>query len=187
MAGENVITKCANPVCGTPFRYFRGGRLFLMDGSRRVTNVLGEEPVQRRARNPEYFWLCKQCCSTMVIDLDNNGRARVILASPTFCWSGPQQNVGLGSEVASDDPQAIAERSRARMSRKVNLRVGDTVYHSRLALGKGKVRYLYRDEVLVDFEKAAVRRYSRGEICKSPLHLAGEPCRSCGYVSQSAA
>ncbi len=73
------------------------------------------------------------------------------------------------------------------MSRKANLRVGDTVHHSRLDLGTGKVRYLYRDEVLVDFPKAAVRRYSRAEICKSPLHLAGESCRSCGYVSQSAA
>jgi hypothetical protein len=73
------------------------------------------------------------------------------------------------------------------MSRKVNLRVGDTVHHSTLDLGTGKVRYVYRDEVLVDFEKAAVRRYSRAEICKSPLHLAGESCRACGYVSQSAA
>ncbi len=181
-----MITKCANPVCGTPFRYFRGGRLFLIDGSCRVTNVLGEGPVsQRTARNPEYFWLCEQCCPTMAVDLDNNGRASVILASPTFCrGAGRRQNVGLGSEVASGDPQAKAERSRARMSRKVNLRVGDTVYHCTLDLGKGKVRYLYRDEVLVDFEKAAVRRYSRGEICKSPFHLAGEPCRSCGYVSQ---
>lgn len=87
-----MVAKCANPVCGTPFRYFRGGRLFLIDGSR--ANVLGEEPIHRKARTPEYFWLCEQCCSTMAIDLDNNGRASVYRIS-NILRSGPQQKIGL--------------------------------------------------------------------------------------------
>lgn len=73
------------------------------------------------------------------------------------------------------------------MSRKVNVRVGDTVYHSILDLGKGKVRYAYHDEVLVAFERADVQRYPKATLCKSPLHLSNEPCKSCGFVRQPAA
>ncbi len=74
------------------------------------------------------------------------------------------------------------------MSGKMSFRVGDVVCHKMLDLGRGKVRYLYGDEVLVNFEKASVvQRYPRGALCKNPLHLAGGPCGSCGYAGQSAA
>ncbi len=74
------------------------------------------------------------------------------------------------------------------MSGKMNFRIGDVVCHRTLDLGRGKVSYLYRDEVLVNFEKVSVvQRYRMGELCKSPLHVAGGPCGSCGYAGQSAA
>jgi hypothetical protein len=57
------------------------------------------------------------------------------------------------------------------MSRKVNLRVGDTVHHSTLDLGTGKVKYLYRDEVLVDFGKAAVGDIQEQRYAKAPSIL----------------
>jgi hypothetical protein len=72
-----MVTKCANPLCGAPFRYFREGKLFLVDVSRQMTNASGEESAQRTKRNPEYFWLCEQCSSTMAIDVDSNGRVTV--------------------------------------------------------------------------------------------------------------
>lgn len=101
-----MVAKCANPVCGTPLHYFRGGRLFLIDGSR--ANVLGEEPVHRTARTPEYFWLCEQCCATMAIDLDNDGRASVISVSPTFCGAGRSRT------LASDRGLLQATRKQKR-------------------------------------------------------------------------
>ena len=73
------------------------------------------------------------------------------------------------------------------MKHKVNIRVGDLVFHRTLDLGKEKVRYTYRDEVAVDFERSSARRFPRTELCKSPSHFSGERCSSCGYVNQSAA
>ena len=73
------------------------------------------------------------------------------------------------------------------MARKVNVRAGDTVYHNTLDLGKGKVRYVYHDAVLVVFEKAEARRYPKAMLCKSASHFSNGSCKSCGFVRQSAA
>jgi len=77
-----MVSKCVNPLCDTRFRYFRAGKLFLVDVSRHMANVLRRDSAQRRERNSEYFWLCGQCSSTMAIDLDNNGRVMVRSVSP---------------------------------------------------------------------------------------------------------
>jgi len=55
------------------------------------------------------------------------------------------------------------------MSALAKLRIGDIVYHRDLDLGPGKVRYLFRGAVTVSFEKTAVQRYSKQEICKVPF------------------
>jgi len=73
------------------------------------------------------------------------------------------------------------------MSQTFSVRVGDTVYHRRTDLGEGKVRYTYRTEAVVDFGQASVQRYAKTDLCKSPSHLSGEPCRSCGYLNRPAA
>lgn len=52
------------------------------------------------------------------------------------------------------------------MNGKVKFRIGDTVYHKTFDLGPGKVRFLYRAEVLVAFEKALPTRYPKEELCK---------------------
>ncbi|HET7871161.1 MAG TPA: hypothetical protein VFL42_01540 [Terriglobales bacterium] len=41
-----MVSECANPVCRTPFLYFRGGRLFA---------------VPREHHDVECFWLCPDC------------------------------------------------------------------------------------------------------------------------------
>jgi hypothetical protein len=61
------------------------------------------------------------------------------------------------------------------MNGKVRFRIGDTVYHKTLDLGRGKVRYIYHAELLVDFEKSLLLRYSKEEICKGEPRLAGQP------------
>ncbi len=48
-------------------------------------------------------------------------------------------------------------------------RVGDIVYHKTQDLGRGRVRYIYRTELLVAFEKSA-GRYRKEEVCKSEPH-----------------
>lgn len=52
------------------------------------------------------------------------------------------------------------------MNGKVKFRIGDTVYHKTLNLGAGKVRFIYRTEVLVDFTNATPARYAKEELSK---------------------
>ena len=61
------------------------------------------------------------------------------------------------------------------MQAKVKFRIGDTVYHKTLNLGPGKVRFMYRTEVLVVFEKAQPARYPKEELCKIEPHPAAQP------------
>jgi transcription elongation factor GreA-like protein len=53
------------------------------------------------------------------------------------------------------------------MSSKSKFRVGEIVYHRTLDFGAGTVRYVSRDDLIVNFEKAPVQRYKKYEICKS--------------------
>ena len=71
-----MVTTCANPLCDTPFRYFRKGKLVLLEASRTVPSELLEQfrPLER---NPEFFWLCDQCCTTLTIEIENDGTVRV--------------------------------------------------------------------------------------------------------------
>jgi hypothetical protein len=60
------------------------------------------------------------------------------------------------------------------MNGKVKFRIGETVYHKTLDLGRGKVRYIYRAKLLVAFEKLAAGRYAKEEVCKSETHPASQ-------------
>jgi len=72
-----MVTTCANPLCDAPFRYFRKGKLVLVEASRTVPSALLEPSPQVMERNPEFFWLCDQCCTTLTIEIDNDGTVRV--------------------------------------------------------------------------------------------------------------
>lgn len=58
------------------------------------------------------------------------------------------------------------------MNGKPIFRIGDVVYHRTQDLGRGRVRYIYRTELLVAFEKSAAGRYRKDELCKSEPHPA---------------
>jgi hypothetical protein len=62
-----MVGKCANPSCGTSFRYFRGGKLFVFEPHNR--NSTESLP------NVEHFWLCERCAPEMTIALDEQGHA----------------------------------------------------------------------------------------------------------------
>ena len=56
------------------------------------------------------------------------------------------------------------------MNGKVKFRIGDIVYHKSLDLGRGRVRYIYRTELLVAFENSPAGRYPKEDLCKSEPH-----------------
>ncbi|MFI5113004.1 MAG: hypothetical protein ACHP9S_09275 [Terriglobales bacterium] len=69
MLEASMLSKCANPVCTTPFHYLRDGKLFQIDtslgGPQMVGPLLVAEP--KRPHRIEFFWLCAECSSTMTL------------------------------------------------------------------------------------------------------------------------
>lgn len=68
-----MLSKCLNPICGEPFRYFRDGRLFNLE-------VPDPSPAPGPKRRLERFWLCNRC-STNLIVVVKDGR---VLIRPRF-------------------------------------------------------------------------------------------------------
>ena len=54
-----MLSKCANPACSNTFRYFREGRLFLIDSHAKSS----------KSHSLEYFWLCSSCCQDLTIQI----------------------------------------------------------------------------------------------------------------------
>lgn len=64
-----MLSKCANPVCTTPFHYLRDGKLFQIDTS--LDHPQGVRPGLVTEHRPphriEFFWLCADCSSTLTL------------------------------------------------------------------------------------------------------------------------
>jgi hypothetical protein len=62
-----MLSKCANPNCSTPFHYLRDGKLFRWDG----VGITDHRPAPSHASKPnrkvEFFWLCGDCASRMIV------------------------------------------------------------------------------------------------------------------------
>ncbi len=71
-----MLGKCANPSCHVPFRYLRGGKLYLVDlAPPKPDNV---DPFDRhRPHRTTYFWLCDGCAATMSVAVNQDGVAVV--------------------------------------------------------------------------------------------------------------
>lgn len=63
-----MLSKCANQACSNPFRYFREGKLYLIDS----------KAQSDKSRVLEYFWLCSSCCQELTIQIDEAYRATVV-------------------------------------------------------------------------------------------------------------
>jgi len=59
--GAMMLAKCSNPSCSARFRYLRNGKLFLLESDPALTTG--------KSNRVEYFWLCRDCCSTMTLSL----------------------------------------------------------------------------------------------------------------------
>ncbi len=66
-----MVSKCANPWCQNVFKYFRGGRLFLLNLSTRIDKETDFRLYEERS---EYFWLCAKCAATMTMTVDQDYR-----------------------------------------------------------------------------------------------------------------
>jgi hypothetical protein len=53
--------RCANASCGHESRYLREGKVFLVDRP-------AQAPGAASHRERQLIWLCKSCCSTVVVE-----------------------------------------------------------------------------------------------------------------------
>ena len=70
-----MVSKCANPSCKRSFRYFRGGKLFLVD--QHGSTPVSERGFGEQEHEKEYFWLCGTCAPSMTLTKDKRGRPRL--------------------------------------------------------------------------------------------------------------
>jgi hypothetical protein len=65
-----MVSKCANPDCSVPFRYFHTGKLFRAEiaaGLDRRRTLDQEARQNRPLRRLEFFWLCEDCAGKMTL------------------------------------------------------------------------------------------------------------------------
>ena len=69
-----MLGKCANPSCDIPFRYLRGGKLFLIEfadtGEQHADGFDSHQP-----HRTTYFWLCDDCSTRMSVAINREGAA----------------------------------------------------------------------------------------------------------------
>ena len=63
-----MISKCANPYCGAPFRYLREGKLFQLYTGPETQSAT--DPNQKSDRHMECFWLCGRCAATLRLEFE---------------------------------------------------------------------------------------------------------------------
>ena len=71
-----MLSKCANPSCGTPFLYLRHGKIFLMQ---HITHsVSSRSGAGSKGDSLEYFWLCGPCSEDLTLVHDSAHGVRVV-------------------------------------------------------------------------------------------------------------
>jgi len=75
-----MVSKCANPGCGAPFRYFHKGKLFRLDkqtGYERRGLLGDERGAKKPMRRVEFYWLCEDCAKSMTLTFDQSSGVSV--------------------------------------------------------------------------------------------------------------
>ena len=65
-----MVSKCANPECAVPFRYFHQGKLFRLEtesGHDRRHEMGDETGVKKPLRRIEFYWLCEHCAGQLTL------------------------------------------------------------------------------------------------------------------------
>jgi hypothetical protein len=70
-----MLHKCANPDCGTRFRYLGRGKLFQIEMERlQQAAGMGAAPRKRRPlHRVERYWLCDDCASSLTLTFERDG------------------------------------------------------------------------------------------------------------------
>jgi len=69
-----MVSKCANPDCTAPFRYFHQGKLFRFETEAGLERrrAMGTDSDGKQMRRLEFYWLCDKCASKMTLVFDRD-------------------------------------------------------------------------------------------------------------------
>ena len=79
-----MISHCANPQCGAPLHYLRGGRLYRFDvksPAEPCQDVPNAICTSKPVRAAIFFWLCEECCSHFSLQFDLRLGLRLVPAT----------------------------------------------------------------------------------------------------------
>ena len=68
-----MVSKCANPECSTPFRYFHQGKLFRIETAGvpdRRRSMGGDHVSPKPLRRVVFYWLCPECVEKLTLAFD---------------------------------------------------------------------------------------------------------------------
>jgi hypothetical protein len=68
-----MIATCANPACNVPFRYFRSGKIFMLQANDVAPRLRAVPPTC----GIEFFWLCGECAPIMNLMRTTNGAVAI--------------------------------------------------------------------------------------------------------------
>lgn len=76
-----MISCCANPSCGRPFHYLRGGRLYrfeLSAPSAPCADVPNAICTSKPSHATVFFWLCRECSTKYSLHFNFRDGARLV-------------------------------------------------------------------------------------------------------------
>lgn len=74
-----MLSKCANPTCGSTFHYFREGKLYQFEINLSTEDDLNpQQGVRKPVRKVEHFWLCGRCAASMSLALEGQRKVVVV-------------------------------------------------------------------------------------------------------------
>ena len=99
-----MLTKCANPICPSPFRQLSQGKLFQVETESFTTMTRPPIPNRRfrSARRVQHYWLCDQCSSTLTLIFER-GRGMITVPLPTARTSVAAIRLRAASVVGGPD------------------------------------------------------------------------------------
>jgi len=71
-----MLSGCANPGCGTPFRYLNEGQMFVVEWANTGDKCELVDPAgqaNKRWGRREMFWLCNTCRRTLTLAVQGSG------------------------------------------------------------------------------------------------------------------
>ncbi len=89
-----MVTRCVNPQCSRPFRYFREGRLFAIEveeeaaGSHTPTG----SGFGSKKHRTEFFWLCADCSRHLTLRFRRIDGTMKSALEPLLSRSAQQSN-----------------------------------------------------------------------------------------------